>query len=392
MLLLCTFLAGFCLAQSKAESAVSQVDREIKQKMSTLDSVKTELEKGRARLKELQKEEGNYLSRLEQLEKNIASSQTYLDIVQLQIDTVESSLGQLKDSLKLAETELSKSREVMMRRLRKAYMTGEISKIQMFLSAKSPVELLHRVRYVQELNRYDKRLASIIKQSISLIDQKKVIQEKKREQLTVLLSEKREEQQLLVEEESSRRKMLEEIRTQKSSYAAMVAELEAAQRELDGIVKLLEKKRKKAREELERKAVLSFEKRKGKLPWPVEGTIISSFGKVVHPVYKTVIMNNGIDIEAKKGEPVQCVAPGSVVHVGWMRGLGKLVIVDHSGGFITVYTHLDEISVAQDQDLELGTTLGLVGETGTAGGAKLHFEIRKSTESLDPEGWLEKSK
>lgn len=377
-----------CSAQAQSKSVISQVEKEISQKMSALDSIKTELENGRARLKELQSEEGNYLSRLEQLEKNIAASETYLEMVQLQIDTVETTLGSLNDSLGRAEVELERARELMKRRLRNAYKTREISKLQMLLTSKSPVELIQRIRYFQELNRYDKRLAEKIETTISSIDQKKIIQEKKKEQLEVLLAEKQEEQQLLVEEENSKRSVLEDIRTKKDSYASMVKELEAAQEQLDGIIKLLEQRRKKAKE-LDRKAKVAFQKRKGKLSWPVKGKVISKFGKIVHPVYKTVIMNKGIDIAAKKGDPVECVAFGSVVHVGWMRGLGKLVIVDHQGGYITVYAHLDEIKVDMDQEVDVATVLGSVGETGSASGAKLHFEVRKATESLDPEEWLD---
>lgn len=384
--LLCLVLTCSLRAQSK--SAVSKVEKEIGQKMSALDSVKTKLEEGRIRLKELQSEEGNYLSRLEQLEKNIAASETYLEMVQLQIDTVETTLDSLEDSLSRAGVELEKAQELMKRRLRNAYKSGEISKLQMLLTAKSPVELIQRIRYFQELNRYDKRLAQKIRNTIESIDQKQLIEEKKKEQLEVLLAEKQEEQEQLVEEESSKRSVLKDIQTKKEAYASMVEELEAAQEELDKIIKLLETRKKRARE-LDRKAKVAFKKRKGKLFWPVKGEVISKFGKVTHPVYKTVLMNKGIDIAAKKGDPVECVAFGFVVHVGWMRGLGKLVIVDHQGGYISIYAHLDEIKVEMDQEVNIGTVLGNVGETGSASGAKLHFEIRKGAESLDPQQWLE---
>jgi murein DD-endopeptidase MepM/ murein hydrolase activator NlpD len=73
-----------------------------------------------------------------------------------------------------------------------------------------------------------------------------------------------------------------------------------------------------------------------------------------------------------------------------MRGLGKMVIVDHVGGYLSIYAHLQDISVEVDQKVALDTELGRVGETGSLGGAKLHFEIRKSAEALNPLLWLEK--
>jgi len=376
-------------AKKSTESAVTIVEREMRQKQGALDSVSTELERGRAQLRHLQKEEGNYLSRLEQLERNISVSGAYIGIVQRQIDTTEQSLLILSDSLVKAEAQLKNAQEVMKRRLRNIYMAGEENRLQMILGARSPAEFVHRVRYFQDLNRYDRELAASIQESMVSVSEKKSIQEINKRELELLIAGRRREQQRLQSEEAARRAVLLDIRTKKSSFAAMVAELEAAQRELDVIVNLLETRRKRAKEEEERMAKISFEKRKGKLAWPVQGRVISKYGRIVHPVYQTTIMNDGIDISAQKGASVKSVAPGTVAHVGSMRGLGRLVIVDHAGGFMTIYAHLDQISVARDQPVELGSELGKVGETGTAGGAKLQFQIRKATETLNPEEWLQ---
>jgi septal ring factor EnvC (AmiA/AmiB activator) len=169
----------------------------------------------------------------------------------------------------------------------------------------------------------------------------------------------------------------------------MVRELEAAQKDLLDMIQKLRGRREAMKKELEKKIDVAFEKRQGKLPWPVQGKIVQPFGKIVHPVYKTVIFNTGIDIKATKGENVVCVAPGRVSYVGWMRGYGKLVVVEHGGNYLTIYTHLSEVDPGQDQDVQLGTILGRVGDTGSLEGAMLHFEVRRSSEPLDPAQWLE---
>jgi septal ring factor EnvC (AmiA/AmiB activator) len=71
-----------------------------------------------------------------------------------------------------------------------------------------------------------------------------------------------------------------------------------------------------------------------------------------------------------------------------MRGLGKLVIVDHGGDYLTIYAHLEEISVSANTAITAGAALGQAGVSADAEGASLHFEIRKSTDSLDPLLWL----
>jgi septal ring factor EnvC (AmiA/AmiB activator) len=369
---------------------VSHYDREIKRSTRQLDAIRTELEKGREKLKELQKEEGTYLGQLEQIEKNIAASHTYLAMLEGKIDTVQIHILRLSDSLTVAGRKLSARQRIMSRRLRQAYMQGPSHPLVSLFSAQSPLDAINRVRYLEELNRYDRTLVDQIETSRRTIDEKKRLQQREHEHLEGLHDAKVKEHGALKAEEQQRKKTLREVRQKKESFEAMVKELEASQKELANMIKLLEKQRKKAREGTSRQMVATFEKRKGSLPWPVEGPVITKFGKVVHPQYKTVILNNGIDIGADDGDEVHCVAMGTVIHTGWMRGLGKMVIVDHVGGYLSIYAHLREINVALNQKVTPELVLGTVGETGSLGGTKLHFEIRKSSEALNPAEWLAK--
>lgn len=386
------FLAIGFLSVAYAEDAdISAFDREIRSRSGALDSIRNELERGRAKLKELQKEEGNYLERLEQIEKNISASRTYLNVMEQRIDSVGQVIVALQDSLVTAEKLLEKRQTAMKKRLRQAYMSGSPHPLLLILNSRSPMDFIHRTRYIEELNRYDRELVKEITEAREKVDRSRKEREQEKERLAKLLEVKQEEQQAFLKEESLRRTMLESVRSKKKVFTAMIAELEAAQKELNAIIRQLEQKRKKAekKKQQQKSSVLAFDKKKGKLPWPVKGPILAKYGKVVHPVYQTVTMNNGLDIGAKMGSPVSCVASGSVIYVGWMRGLGRLVIVDHSSGYITIYAHLEKINVDLDQEVNLGTVLGHVGDSGSLGGEKLHFEIRKSTSSLNPMEWLE---
>lgn len=382
------FVAGLFISASGTDNLVNTYDREINQKSGVMDSIRAELVKGRSKLAELQKVEGNYLAQIEQIERNINSSQTYLKLMELRIDTVTSFITVLQDSLTRAEKELLERQSVMRRRIRQAYMTGSPHLLVLLLSSKSPLDLLHKVRYVEELNRYDQSLLKEIEQSRKTIDTRKEERQQERKNLEDLLAIKQDEQAVLEKEEKLHKSMLDKVRLEKDAFQKMVAELEASQKQLQQIIEQLEKKRKQAKEQSVKKGVLAFEKRKGKLSWPVKGKIVNNFGKIVHPVYKTVIMNNGVDINTGVEQQVLCVAPGSVIHVGSMRGLGQMVIVDHAAGYMTVYAQLQQVAVSSDQKVEIGTVLGKVGSTGS--GANLHFEIRKATDPLDPSEWLEK--
>jgi septal ring factor EnvC (AmiA/AmiB activator) len=262
---------------------------------------------------------------------------------------------------------------------------------QIVLSSRSMSDLLHQMRYFEVLHEYDRRLLNQIDSARSRISVRKATLEGVHAQLSLLRKEKEKEHGELVKEQTTRKELLERVRSQKTTYSAMIRDLEAAQQELKNIVQMLENKRKKLRTAREQGMLSSFEKRKGALPWPVQGKVLSEFGRVVHSIYKTVIMNTGIDIGAQKGEKVFCIASGKVAYIGWMRGFGKFAIVDH-GGYYTTYAQMDEVTVEKDAEVHSGSVLGVIGDQGIAGGIKLHFEIRKSTEALDPLEWLEERK
>ncbi len=278
----------------------------------------------------------------------------------------------------------------MKQRLRNIYKTGYPKIGEIILTSRNISDMLHRVKYFQELNTYDKMLMRSIDSTKAIINEHKIALETEQKQLTSLKTKKEKEKFEREHEQKSREIMLANIKSEKDAYISMVKELERAQEELNILVERLIRKRKKAKTEYEQGLEIAFEKRKSKLPWPIEGPVIRKFGKIVHPIYKTVTMSNGLDIKASEGEAVLCVAPGQIDYIGWMRGYGKFVIVNHFGGYLTIYGHMNRIDVATDQKVKYGTVLGIVGDTGSLNGVKLHFQIRKSTETLNPQDWLEK--
>jgi lipoprotein NlpD len=110
--------------------------------------------------------------------------------------------------------------------------------------------------------------------------------------------------------------------------------------------------------------------------WPVKGKVLASFAE---PRQK------GIDIEGRIGDPVIAAAAGRVTYVGsGIPGLGKLVVIRHDQGFITVYANNREILVKEQQAVARGQKIAELGE-------KLHFQIRKGAAAVDPLLYLPKS-
>ncbi|MCU0608389.1 MAG: peptidoglycan DD-metalloendopeptidase family protein [Chitinispirillaceae bacterium] len=377
------FVAGVLASACAEPAAVGVYEKEIRKKSSALDSIKRAIDARRSKLRALEKDEGNYLARLDYLGKNIAASRQYLSLLSSRIAETENSIGRLSDSLRGTQEQLANRQAAMKLRLRRAYMTGSLPSLIVLLLAKDPLNAIHRAVYLAEVHRYDKELAGKIDRTRKTIGAKRTSREEERSKLAALLNEKQKENKMLLAEEASRRSLISDIRSKKKANLSVIAELQATQNELNAMIRLLEQKRKKA-------AVVvpgprgPFDQQLGKLPWPLAGPVLARFGRIVHPEYKTVTMNNGIDIGAAPGQEVHSVAAGTIIHTGAMRGLGKLVIVDHGQDYLSIYAQLEKILTAPNQPVDAGTVIGAAGSSG------MHFEIRKSSDAVDPLLWLGK--
>jgi len=129
---------------------------------------------------------------------------------------------------------------------------------------------------------------------------------------------------------------------------------------------------------------------RSRLPWPLEGQVLTRFGTQRHPQFGTMVYRRGIEIQAHEGESVRAVQGGLVAYADWYKGYGKLMIIDHGGGFYTLYGNLSRLDLKKEDRVAGGQVLGLAGETGGTKGSKLYFEIRRNGEAQDPLAWLAK--
>ena len=113
---------------------------------------------------------------------------------------------------------------------------------------------------------------------------------------------------------------------------------------------------------------------------PTSGIISSPFGWRIHPITGASRFHSGIDIADDYYTPVVASAPGVVTHAGWIDGYGNAVIIEHEGGWSTLYGHFEEIHVTAGQTVSAGHLIGGQGSTGNSTGPHCHFEIR------DPSG------
>ena len=131
-----------------------------------------------------------------------------------------------------------------------------------------------------------------------------------------------------------------------------------------------------------------FSKNKGKLPWPVNGSIVGKFGKQFHPVFKNLQLpaNNGVDISVERGAEVKAVFDGVVKQVFVMPGYNQCVLVQHGKSYFTFYCKLGSAKVKAGSKVSTGDVIGTV-ET-QSGANSFHFELWKDNVPQNPETWI----
>lgn len=119
---------------------------------------------------------------------------------------------------------------------------------------------------------------------------------------------------------------------------------------------------------------------------PVNGKVVSKFGPKSGGLY-----NDGINISAPVGTKVKASEDGVVAYVGnELKGYGNLVIVKHSGGWITAYAHLSKALVKKGQKVKKLDAIAEVGSTGNVSSPQLYFGLRKGRDAVNPENYLRK--
>jgi len=114
--------------------------------------------------------------------------------------------------------------------------------------------------------------------------------------------------------------------------------------------------------------------------WPAQGRVISGFG-----AKGASGTNDGINIAVPEGTPVRAAEGGTVIHADdALKGYGKLVLVRHPNGYVSVYAHNGEIKVKRGESVKRGQVIAASGSSGNVTSPQLHFQIRKGSQAVDP--------
>ncbi|MDD3806443.1 MAG: peptidoglycan DD-metalloendopeptidase family protein [Candidatus Marinimicrobia bacterium] len=388
------FLGSFLGAQD-----FQDFDRKIDQQNKNLEQVSHEIEKIQKEIKTKSHEELTYLDELEYLDHQIALIDRRISTQQQQLNVRQEKVALLKKNKAHHESQKDKLIDRYKKRVVRFYTTHTDDMLSMILTKDNMQQLFYRVKYFNAINTADKKL---YKDILALIEQiEKETQEIQKEELEIqktlatlekeaysYRTMKKERAEKLNRVKSDQKMLLQDLEAKESSrieLQQLIAGMRTQQKER---MRELERQRNLRAVSLSRPEYPTFSSGKGKLPWPVQGTVVSRFGRQVHPVLKTETENNGIDIKAPEKTPVIAVMDGLVTRVTWLRGYGNTIIIMHGEDYYTVYSHIGGIRVSENEYVEAGQVIAEVSDNGSLQGTMLHFEIWDSRQKLNPEEWL----
>ena len=384
------FSCQFIIAQSDERD----YDEELKYQNDAINALKTEINQLRLKIKTAESRERSASTRISSLDEEISLTAKLIRSLKSEEEKTRKRILQLKSDILKNENELESLRTRYKKRVVNSYRKGRLTDLEKVFSSTTWRQAIYRTQYLKIISDIEKKLTNQIERLLIQISQQKLELEAVLRNNLKLVRDKQQQISSYRDMRIDREKELNRIRNDKKALSNYVEEKEAGIIQLESIIKkVLEDKARferelRIRKQQEALKTKSFKALKGQLPWPAEGRIIAKFGRQWNSKLKTTTENPGIDIKGQPGSAIRTVLGGVVTTITYIRGYGTTIIVDHGGGFYTVYSHVTNIQTVVDGQVRNGDVIAYMGDSGSINGSKLHFEIWGKGQKLDPEKWL----
>lgn len=407
--------------QANLEQEMAQKEKEIAQYQQKIDSLKGSAEKQDEYIDELQKQIHLYDDELELLGKQIDDLNAQIATLDGEIAEFEAKIKKLEDEISAVglqisekQAEVDEAYDLLSDRLCAAYMAGETSMLEIFLSAKDFSDFIERSELVYQIAKHDTALVDGIRESITELNK-----------LAASLDEKKvdlEESKALLD--NQRAKLDESRDTVKASKAVVDQKVATIQSKIDQVNAYIGSLNKQSAQYKKLMDQANAEKAAFKTEIDNlvnnvgsrgDGNVVSG-GSVSHgyevstkgiisPLQGATVRfnehswnhvkrgnhNRAVDLSGNSGRPIYAVAGGKVIKAAFDSYSGNHILIDHGSGVVTYYGHCSSMSVSAGATVSQGQVIGYVGSTGVVTGPHLHFEVRVNGTQVAPEDYLKKA-
>ena len=366
-------LVGFALLVPRPGQPVDSSEVQLETVRARIRALEAQLERLAAETSAVAREQERLNAELELAEARVRENELLLQASRDEAERLR------RETVALAD-ELAARRVVVARHLEMAALLGGPGPLQLLYDAARGGDLEEAVSTVAMLTAAQVRL-------LGEYDELAARHTERLASLSVTLERAQEEARALdrrrAELEAVRSRVderLQQLASRQRTTGSRLADLRQREQALERLMDVLA-----SRERLTGKE--DIRRYRGALPWPVEGTVVRTFGRHYLPKYSTYTICNGLRYAAPGQAPVTAVFPGVVAYAQHFKGYGNMVVIDHGHEVYSLAAGLSSILVRVDQSVSMGTRLGLAAPPDDEG--NVYFEIRAGGSPEDPRRWLQ---
>ena len=374
LLLMLTIVAAAATAQDSGGELAKVKERELEQVRERINDLKESMDRSATQRDRL-------VGELQGIEVAISEQRTRIKDIEREQRYTENKKQALDQDLAEREEHLDVESGELVRQVRAAYMSGSQEKIRLLLNQRDPATLGRLMAYYRYLSDYRAdNIAAVMEEITKLAELRSQIAAEE-VRLASLSKDRYAELTRLNASQEKRQTLLTSLKGKIANDGQEVERLASQEQDLTRLI-------------AELTSILSdypisseapFSDHKGKLTWPVAGTLVHDYGQ---PRVGGDIKWNGVVLAAPRGREVRAVYHGRIAFADWLAGMGLLVIVDHGEGYMSLYGYNETILKNTGDWVAPGDVIATVGDSGGQQRSSVYFELRRGTRPVDPRQWV----
>lgn len=333
------------------------------------------------RLSDELKERDALSARLRETELVVTEKRRRLDALRAEEIAAERRRTMLRGEQTAAQKALQAEQAGLASQVQAAYMIGRQEQLKLLLNQESPAGLGRTLTYYGYLaEERGHKIGAIQSQALRL--QQLVLEiDQQSAQLKTLETDANQEMAAVEHARADRADVMAALTRQVATGNQELAKLKREEQAVESLVADLAR----VLQDFPVDATQGFERMRGKLPWPVQGRVTAHYQEQQSPSAPAMRWN-GEMIQAARGAKLRAPYFGRVVYADWLQGLGLLLIIGHSGGYMTLYGHAEVLYKSVGDPVAPGDVIAALSDANAA--PQLYFEIRKGRKTLNPKAWL----
>ena len=413
-------------------ASVSQLQKQSSAFKNQISSVQSQINSTK-------QQKASTQSEIQELDRQLASVQAEITQLNTKIQETTANLNKSQQELKEAIATREAHYNTLKKRIRVMYEYGNSGYLEALLSSDNFSDFITRLEYTNKLVEYDNKVLKDYTHSEEVIATNVKTIAKDKKQIEDMKAEQAKKQQILDNNIARKNQIVKQLDSNQSTYEAQIADLQQQDANVQALIQKAEAEA-KAREAAAAKAkadaaakakaaqaakaksssssstksstksrsssyntgssntsggsssatVYSSNGKHYQYPIPAYNGYKpnSGYGYRSSPIAGGTEFHTGVDLKATLNTDVIAAESGTVIYAGWRGGYGKCVIIDHGGGYSTLYAHNNVLKVSVGQSVQRGQVIAGAGTTGYSTGVHSHFDVRINGQHTNPTGYI----